>query len=99
MNDLIDKVINAHGGMDTWQSFNHVSIHLKVEGHIWKIKGKVGVFSDGIFDGDLHHQRTAYRSVLQPFRQSRFEPGRLILETAAHPETPDSFRRRACITC
>jgi hypothetical protein len=86
MNDLIDKIITAHGGMDRWQSFNHVSIHLKVEGHIWKIKGKVGVFSNGVFDGDLHHQRTSYRSSISPFQQSRFEPGRLLLESEEHAQ-------------
>ncbi len=80
MDNLLERAISAHGGMETWQAFSHITVHLKVEGHIWDIKGKTGVFSDGIFDGDTHRQRSGYRSLVPPFEQSCFEPGKLTFE-------------------
>ena len=81
MNKLIDRVISAHGGMERWQNFNQVTVHLHVDGHIWTIKRKAGVFTDGIFKGDTKQQKTSYSSLSEPFEQSHWEPKRLTLES------------------
>ncbi|WP_295718915.1 hypothetical protein [Mucilaginibacter sp.] len=82
MADLIDLVISAHGGMDQWNSFNHIKAHLKVDGHIWKIKGKTGLLSDGIFEANTHEQLSGYQSLVAPYQKSTWEPGKIILEDA-----------------
>lgn len=82
MADLIDLVISAHGGMDQWNSFNHIKAHLKVDGHIWKIKGKIGLLSDGNFEANTHEQLSGYQSLIAPYQKSTWEPGKIILEDA-----------------
>jgi hypothetical protein len=86
MTNLLDQVIKAHGGMEVWQNFNHIAVRLRVAGHIWQIKGKVGVFTEGVFEADTHQQHSRYGSMLKPFEKSVWEPGRLTLATEDAPE-------------
>jgi hypothetical protein len=80
MSTLLDEVIAAHGGIDQWNKFDHIKAHLKVAGHIWEIKGKAGLLSDGVFEANTHKQVSGYRSLLPPYLISAWSPPRLTLK-------------------
>jgi hypothetical protein len=80
MRTLLDEVLAAHGGIDQWNKFDHLKAHLKVAGHIWEIKGKAGLLSDGIFETNTHKQLSGYRSLISPYLISAWGPGKITLK-------------------
>lgn len=42
MNALAQKIIDAHGGLDTWKRFKSLTAHLKQGGALWALKGHAG---------------------------------------------------------
>lgn len=83
MKNLLDLVIAAHGGMEKWNSLKKVSVALLVEGEIWNLKNKKGMFSNGIYEADIHQQRSAYHSLDGPFKKSVWRPGWVAFESAS----------------
>ncbi|MBD1385913.1 hypothetical protein IDJ75_11530 [Mucilaginibacter rigui] len=81
MKNLVDEVMDTHGGMDLWKSFNGMVVHLKSSGEIWKAKGADGLFADGIFEAGLHRQQSSYRSLESPFEKSVWHPGGMTLQS------------------
>lgn len=45
MNTLVDEVLQAHGGLDTWRRFTRVSAKLVQGGALWGLKGKDGILA------------------------------------------------------
>lgn len=43
MNSLVEKILEAHGGLDTWRKFRQVRANLVQGGALWALKGKGGV--------------------------------------------------------
>ncbi|MFQ6242647.1 hypothetical protein [Sinorhizobium meliloti] len=39
MNTLAQKIIDAHGGLETWKTFTSLSAHLSQGGALWALKG------------------------------------------------------------
>ncbi|MEJ1177196.1 hypothetical protein WA845_23390 [Agrobacterium sp. CMT1] len=39
---LAQKIIDAHGGLDTWKTFSSLTAHLKQGGALWHLKGQGG---------------------------------------------------------
>ena len=50
MNDLLALAIDAHGGLDRWNSFSTLSAHLEIGGEIWRIKQQPDLLHDKRFD-------------------------------------------------
>ena len=46
MNNLLNIVINAQGGLDQWRKIHTVSSHLKVGGVLWGMKGHKDTIAD-----------------------------------------------------
>jgi hypothetical protein len=61
MNDLLETVIEAHGGRDRWKQFDRVSARLNQGGALWALKGQPGVLDDVVVTASLHHGRGAVR--------------------------------------
>ena len=40
MTDLLDAVLDAHGGLDHWRQFNQVQATIVTGGGLWAIKGQ-----------------------------------------------------------
>jgi hypothetical protein len=49
MNDLLNSVIIAHGGLDRWSSFRTVALELSVGGALRDIKGQTVLFADSVY--------------------------------------------------
>lgn len=46
MDKLASTIIDAHGGLERWKSFETLSAHLVQGGALWMLKGKNGVLDD-----------------------------------------------------
>ncbi|WP_433296348.1 hypothetical protein ACQPZQ_15855 [Pseudonocardia sp. CA-142604] len=81
MTDLLDLVLDAHGGLERWQQLREISAHVRVDGTLWHAKGYGGVLVDEHVTLDPHRQRISYAPFTEPDRRSRFEPERVAVET------------------
>ncbi|MER6202202.1 hypothetical protein ABT234_33145 [Streptomyces sp. NPDC001586] len=46
MTDLLDEIVEAHGGLARWNELETVSAHLVQGGAVWGLKGRQGVLDD-----------------------------------------------------
>ena len=83
MSELLDLVLQAHGGLDRWNKFNKVSATIVAGGGLLPMKGLE--VDPKPLEGTvtIHEEST----VIRPFGQSDwrmiFAPGRVVIETAA----------------
>jgi hypothetical protein len=82
MNKLAKRAIEAHGGLECWNSFTTLSAHLIQGGSLWATKGKAGVLADVTVTVDLRNEKSSHWPFGSPDRRSRFEPQRVALEDA-----------------
>ncbi len=64
MDDLLEAVIDAHGGLKRWNQLNGVSARLIQGGALWALKGQPRVLDDVVVTARLHQERASHR----PFR-------------------------------
>jgi hypothetical protein len=81
MSDLLETVIEAHGGLDRWSQLDAVSARLVQDGALWAIKGQQGVLDDVFVRASLHQERGSHHPFGAPDRRSAFTPERVALET------------------
>lgn len=80
--DLAKLAIEAHGGLERWNSFTTLSAHLIQGGVLWAVKGKAEVLDDVTVTVDLRHEKASHWPFGSADRRSRFEPQRVALENA-----------------
>ena len=83
MSDLLDMVIEAHGGLERWSQLDSVSARLVQGGAMWGIKGQAGVLDDVFVRASLHQERESHHPFGAPDRRSAFTPGRVAIETTS----------------
>jgi hypothetical protein len=81
MNDLLDLVIEAHGGLERWNQLDAVSARLIQGGAEWTLKGHEGVLADVFARASLHEERESHHPFGAPNLRSEFTPGRVAIET------------------
>jgi hypothetical protein len=81
MTDLLDTVIEAHGGLQRWNQLDAVSARLVQGGALWALKGQPGVLDDVFVRASLHQQRESHHPFGAPDRRSAFTPERVAIET------------------
>src|SRR5712664_2642571 len=81
--DLAKLAIEAHGGLERWNSFTTLSVHGINGGVLWGAKGKAGVLDDVTITVDLRNEKASHFPFGSPDRRSRFEPQRVALEDAS----------------
>jgi hypothetical protein len=81
MSDLLETVIEAHGGMERWSQLNNVSARLIQGGVLWALKGQAGVLDDVVVKAGLHEERVSHRPFGAADRHSAFTPERVAIET------------------
>lgn len=80
MNDLLKIAIEAHGGLDRWNKYNKVKIHMLVGGMLWGAKGHPGLIADTGFEVELHQQRGRYINFENKIGQDTyFSPDRVAI--------------------
>jgi hypothetical protein len=81
MTDLLETVLDAHGGLTRWNQLETVSAHLAQGGALWALKGQPGVLDDVYVTANLHHEWESHHPFGAPDRKSAFTPQRVALET------------------
>lgn len=83
MNDLLAFAVNAHGGLDRWNTFAELQAKVSIDGAIWHLKQQPGLLSDNVFNLRTHEQWLSITPFTRDDLRSVFEPGRLVLETTS----------------
>ena len=52
MNDLLAFAVDAHGGLERWNTFSRLKAELSVDGAIWHLKQQPGLLNDKVFELD-----------------------------------------------
>jgi hypothetical protein len=60
MTDLLDHVVQAHGGLKRWDELESVSAHLAQGGVTWEMVGQKGVLDDVFVTASLHEERVSH---------------------------------------
>jgi hypothetical protein len=76
MKDLLDFVVEAHGGLERWSKVAAVTAAASVTGDIWKVKGKPGYLKNVIFEVETKRERVT-GDFLGQDKQSFFDPNRV----------------------
>jgi hypothetical protein len=81
---LLEKVLDAHGGLGLWSGLTKITAHLSIGGPIWAAKG----WADALVTETVEIETKKERSVISPFTmpglRSVFEvgPERVTIESA-----------------
>jgi hypothetical protein len=81
MSDLLETVLEAHGGLERWSQLDAVSVHGVNGGALWALKGQPGVVDDVFVRASLHQERESHHPFGAPDRRSAFTPERVAIET------------------
>ena len=81
MTDLLESVLDAHGGLTRWNQLETVSAHLAQGGALWALKGQPGVLDDVYVTANLHREWVSHHPFGAPDRKSAFTPQRVAIES------------------
>ncbi|NUY01461.1 hypothetical protein [Paraburkholderia youngii] len=77
MTDLIEKAIDAAGGLERFHSFRSVSALLHHTGALWRLKRCEGVLTHSRVTVDLHEQRVSHGPFAPSSDHSIYTPSRV----------------------
>ena len=80
MSDLLDAVLEAHGGFDHWQDFSLVRATIVSGGDLWGIKGLVQDAAPRQMTVSLHHEWASVAPFGAPDQRTDFGPDRVAIE-------------------
>jgi len=76
---LLNKVIAAHGGLENAGKFKKLKLHTKIGGIVWRLKGHENALGDVEFTGSLIEQKASWKNLFQQGFTSTFVPGKVQL--------------------
>ena len=93
MNELLDKVIAAHGGLDRWSHVQAVTAEVNSWGRTWTLKGQPSLFSGGNVEAKTGSQAVQIYPFTGEGRRGFYTPERVriaagdgtVLEDREHP--------------
>lgn len=80
MSRLKDFVIDAHGGLPRWRTFEQVSADLQQGGALWGLKGQPDTLTRTTVTVGIKNEWASHAPFGADRRRSRFEPARVALE-------------------
>jgi hypothetical protein len=80
MADLLETVLEAHGGLERWNQLDAVSAHGVNGGALWALKGQAGVVDDVFVRASLHEEGESHHPFGAPDRRSAFTPQRVAID-------------------
>ena len=81
MNNLAQLTIDAHGGLERWRRFEHVTAHLRTGGVLWALKHQQGFLDEVNVRVALRRQWASHSPFGGPDLRTSFEPSRVAIET------------------
>ena len=84
MSDLLDMVLDAHGGLRRWLGVRTLTASLAVGGPFWGQQGFPDAFLDEMLTIDAHRQHAVFTPWTAPGHSLTFDadPERVVLQTA-----------------
>ncbi|ARO34352.1 hypothetical protein NXC14_PC00820 (plasmid) [Rhizobium sp. NXC14] len=80
MNSLAQKIVDAHGGLDTWNRYSSLTAHLKQGGALWALKGQSGKLDETNVTVGLREEWASHSPLGPDKKVTRFEPGLVIIK-------------------
>ena len=80
MNDLLSRILDAHGGMDRWRSFEKVQATIVSGGGLFPLKGVVQDPSPRRMTVWLHEERASVTPFGAADQRTVFTPSRIAIE-------------------
>lgn len=94
MNDLLERAVAAHGGLDRWKQVNSITANASITGALWGLKGKPDALKDVRIQVDTKRERLVMdfigqdkRSVFEPLRVVTERRDGTLVDTRDEPET------------
>lgn len=82
MNDLLQLAIDAHGGLERWNQFQHLDIDVSIDGGIWYVKQQPRLLIDKRVSMRTHEEHLTVTPFGGDGLHSVFTPKRLTIENA-----------------
>lgn len=82
MDDLVDMILSAHGGLEHWRTFSSLKAHLLQGGVLWSVKGHAGLLDDTTVTVDLRREHASHAPFGDAGRRSSFTPDLVSLQNA-----------------
>jgi hypothetical protein len=84
MNDLLDFVLGAHGGLNRWSAVSTLTAKLAAGGPFWGRQGFPDAFGDETLTIDTRRQHAVFTPWTTPGQSLTFDtdPERVVLQTA-----------------
>jgi len=95
MTDLLDRAVEAHGGLGRFNQFKTVSAHVVLGGQLFVLKGQDGVLSNVRVSIDLHREHASYAPFKLLNRRTAFTPQRVAVETTEGAVVQERINPRA----
>lgn len=83
MSDLLEKVLNAHGGLQNWRRVNSIDFLLTLRGAALELKKQPQGLRNALVKVDAKRTRTAIAPFPAPGSRGIFEDGKVRIETDA----------------
>ena len=80
MNDLLNAILEAHGGIDRWEGYERVEATLVSGGGFFALKGIVQDAAPRRMTVRLHEERTSVAPYGAPDQLATFTPNRITIE-------------------
>jgi hypothetical protein len=83
MTDLLEKILDAHGGLSNWRRVNTIDFRLTLRGRALEVKGQPNGLRDALVKIDVRHPRTLIASYPTLGRRGVFDGNHVRIETGA----------------
>jgi len=80
MNELLNRAVKAHGGLDRWNKVNSIKVAASITGAILYVKGKADFLKNVVLTTDTRKERLIVDFPAQD-KRAIFEPNRIVIET------------------
>ena len=80
MNQLLSRILDAHGGMDRWRDLEKVEATIVAGGGFYPLKGMINDTTPRRLTAWLHHQRSSVLPFGAPDQRTMFTPERIAIE-------------------
>src|SRR6201981_3310043 len=104
MNQLLSRILDAHGGMDRWRDLEKVEATIVAGGGFYPLKGMINDAPPRLLTAWLHQERSSLLPFGAPDQRTMFTPERIAIEkldgtVLAERQAPkDSFGRHQMST-
>jgi len=96
MDNLLKRVLAAHGGIENWNKVSKITAHLSLGGPFWAARGWPDLYSEQTVTLNPHREQISFSPFTAPERISvlNVEPERISIETRDGRLLEESIRPR-----